>query len=251
MPTEPSAGLVVRPAQAEEAERVAAVLSRTRTASVPSMPPPVHTADEDRVWLTDQLAAGAEVWVAEVGDDLVGMLLLEGEWLHSLYVDPAHQGQGIGSVLIDLAKSLRPGGLGLWVFESNLGARRLYERHGFAAVERTDGSGNIERCPDVRMVWPDPLSRLRRRIDEIDQRLAGLLAERATLTADVQRHKAVPGHAGRDRARETEIAHRMAVVAPDLGAERLGRIMDAVITESLDAANEQIAHDDNSPTQEE
>jgi len=243
MPTEPSPGLVVRPALADEVEAVAAVFSGTRAASVPSMPPAVHTPDEVRDWIAAQLDAGAEAWVAEDGEDLVGFLLLEGEWLHSLYVDTRHQRQGIGSVLIELAKSLRPDGLGLWVFESNLGARRLYERHGFVAVERTDGAGNEERSPDVRMVWPDPIPHLRGRIDEIDERLAGLITERAALTADIQRHKAVPGPAGRDRAREAEIVSRMAAVAPDVGEERLARIMDVVITESLAAAADRADRD--------
>jgi hypothetical protein len=32
-------------------------------------------------------------------------------------------------------------------------ARRFYERHGFVAVEHTDGAGNEEREPDVRFLW--------------------------------------------------------------------------------------------------
>jgi chorismate mutase len=46
----------------------------------------------------------------------------------------------------------------------------------------------------------------------------------------------VAGHAGRDRAREDEIVARMARVAPSLGEDRLRRIMQQVIAESLDAA---------------
>jgi putative acetyltransferase len=40
--------------------------------------------------------------------------------------------------------------LRLWTFQRNAGARRFYERNGFAAVELTDGLGNEEREPDVR-----------------------------------------------------------------------------------------------------
>jgi chorismate mutase len=91
------------------------------------------------------------------------------------------------------------------------------------------------------MVWLglDPLAALRARIDGVDDDLAELLDRRARLTALVQQHKAVPGHAGRDSSREAEIAERMATRAPRLGAARMGRIMHAVITESLDAADEQ------------
>ena len=70
----------------------------------------------------------------------------------------------------------------------------------------------------------------------VDCRLARLLAEQATLTAAIQRLKPVAGHAGRDQAREDEIVARMARVAPGLGANRLRRIMQQVIGESLDAA---------------
>ena len=47
----------------------------------------------------------------------------------------------------------------------------------------------------------------------------------------------MPGHAGRDAEREDEIVRRMALLAPALGEERLRRIMHAVISESLDAAD--------------
>jgi hypothetical protein len=46
-----------------------------------------------------------------------------------------------------------PGGLQLWVFQKNVGARRLYERAGFELAELTDGERNEEREPDARYVW--------------------------------------------------------------------------------------------------
>jgi len=52
------------------------------------------------------------------------------------------------------AQARRPAGLELWTFQVNDGARRFYERHGFRAVEVTDGAGNEERQPDVRYAWP-------------------------------------------------------------------------------------------------
>ena len=158
--------------------------------------------------------------------------------MQSLYVAPGHTGAGIGGLLLDLAKSLRPAGLGLYVFESNARAQAFYARHGFVEVGRGDGAENEEGAPDVELAWPDPASiaGMRRRVDAVDDRLATLLAERAALTAAIQRLKPVAGHAGRDRAREDEIVARMARLAPALGADRLRRIMQMVIAESLDAA---------------
>ena len=169
---------------------------------------------------------------------LVGYLILDPEWLDSLYVRPDLTGQGIGSVLLDLAKSLRPDGFGLWVFETNVRAQAFYRRHGLVVVRRTDGSDNEEQAPDLEMAWvgADLLAGIRRRIDAVDARLAALLNERALLTAAAQQHKPLGGHAGRDVAREAEIVARMAALAPDLGPAAMTRIMHAVISASLDAA---------------
>ena len=143
-------------------------------------------------------------------------------------------GQGIGSALLDLVKQQRPDGFCLWVFEMNTPARDFYTRRGLVELEHTDGSGNEERAPDIKMAWPgaEPLSFYRRLIDDVDEQLGDLLARRVALTRAVQAHKP---DATRDPVREAEIAAAMARRAPALGEDRLRRIMHAVITESLDA----------------
>ena len=240
----PGFGLLVRPATVEDADTLATLYLDARAAAYPAIPRPVHGPEEVRQWWRGRLEAPAcEVWVAEEDGRLLGLLLLEGDWLHSLYVAPDRTGEGIGSVLLDLAKTLRPRRLGLWVFTTNSGAQRFYARHGFVEVRRTPGTGpdgNEEGAPDIELAWPDPasLAGLRARIDDLDDRLAVLLDERAATSARVQRVKDVPGHAGRDQAREDEIVRRMAVLAPGLGEDRLRRIMHVVIGESLDAAEE-------------
>jgi chorismate mutase/GNAT superfamily N-acetyltransferase len=225
-------GLVLRPATEGDASAVAAIHLGSRRAA--TMPPPVHDDADVRAWLAGRLASD-EVWVAELDDAPVGYARLTEAWLDDLYVLPTAAGHGVGSALLDLAKGVRPGGFCLWVFEMNTPARRFYERHGLVALERTDGSANEERAPDVRMAWPgeEPLAFLRGLIDEVDEQLGGLLARRAALTRAVQAHKS---GRGRDAVREREVAEAVARHAPELGPDRVGRIMDAVITESLDAA---------------
>ncbi|WP_238993501.1 GNAT family N-acetyltransferase [Nocardioides caldifontis] len=149
--------LVLRPAEPDDADEVAGVYLAARRAAAASgaMPPPVHPDHEVRAWLAARTAAD-ETWVAEQDGAVVGYARFTAEWLDDLYVHPDHAGGGVGSALLELVRGLRPGGFGLWVFESNAGARRFYRRHGLVEVERTDGSGNEERAPDVRMVWPDP-----------------------------------------------------------------------------------------------
>lgn len=230
--------LLLRPAVPGDAAAIADLYSAARVAAVPQMPPAIHTNEEDRAWVAARLADGRhEAWLAESDGELLGYALLTRTWLDHLFVRSDLLGQGIGSALLDLVKSLRPQGFCLWVFESNTGAQRFYGRHGLVALERTDGSANEERAPDVKMAWlgEDPLAFLRGLIDEVDDELAGLLARRAALTAAVQKQKPVAGPAGRDPEREREIATRMAAQVPALGVDRVQRIVHAIITESLDA----------------
>jgi GNAT superfamily N-acetyltransferase len=115
--------------------------------------PALHTAEEDRAFFSEQLERYESV-VALVGDAVVAFAIHGDGWLHHLYVSPEHQAGGVGAELLERAKGRAAGGLQLWTFAANSGARRFYERHGFSAVETTDGSGNEEKVPDVRYRWP-------------------------------------------------------------------------------------------------
>lgn len=90
--------------------------------------------------------------------------------------------------------------------------------------------------PAVRQVTPDSLASCREAIDRVDAALASLLEYRVALAGEVQRHKPVGGHAGRDPAREVEIVRAMAHRAPSLSRDQLGSIMTAVISAGLDVA---------------
>ena len=227
--------LVLRPAIAADVEQLTELYLATRRAAEPAMPPQVHSR-ESVLAFKARAVADKEVWVAEA-DEIVGFATLADAFLDALYVGPDHQGFGIGTALLDLAKARRPAGFALWVFATNAPARGFYHRHGLVELEHTDGSGNEERSPDVRMAWPgvDPIAFLRGQIDEVDDELALVLARRFALTATVQGYKRQPGREGRDPEREREIARRMAGHAPGLGVDEIGRIMDAVIGASLDA----------------
>jgi GNAT superfamily N-acetyltransferase len=176
--------LALRRAEPADSSAVAGLYTAARVAAVPMMPPAMHTAEEDRAWFAAQMARpDLELWVAERDGELLGYAMLTPVWLDHLFIRPDATGGGVGSVLLDLVKSLRPDGFSLWVFESNSGARRFYARHGLVELERTDGSGNEERAPDVRMAWPgsDPERFLRRLLEEVDDEIAGLTARRTAL----------------------------------------------------------------------
>jgi GNAT superfamily N-acetyltransferase len=150
----------LRRARPDEAAAVAEVWLRSRAASVPAIPPPVHSDDEVRAYFCNVVLPTQEVWVAESSRGVVALLVLDGEWIGHLYVDPAHCGTGVGSRLLSLAKRERPLGLELWTFEANAGARRFYERHGFVVTGATSGD-NEEGVPDVRYEWREGERRYR------------------------------------------------------------------------------------------
>ncbi|MFH9086073.1 GNAT family N-acetyltransferase [Streptomyces sp. NPDC017673] len=145
--------VVLRRAVAADARAVADVYLRSFDAALPTVVR-ARTDDEVRDYIRDVVVPLRETWVAEAaGAGVVGLMVLDGESLSQLYLDPQWRGRGIGDRFVALAKERGPGGLSLWTFQVNKPAHRFYERHGFVAVEYTDGSGNEEREPDVRYVW--------------------------------------------------------------------------------------------------
>jgi GrpB-like predicted nucleotidyltransferase (UPF0157 family)/GNAT superfamily N-acetyltransferase len=154
----------IRRATRRDTVEVAEVYVASRRSSYPSIPPLAHDDEEVRTWFADAVFPEKEVWVAESGSsDIVGLMVLAADWVEQLYVHPAHLRAGVGTELVAVAKARRPNGLQLRTFESNHDARRFYERHGFMAVERTDGTSNEEQARDVRYVWSpgsdtDPVS---------------------------------------------------------------------------------------------
>jgi ribosomal protein S18 acetylase RimI-like enzyme len=114
--------------------------------------PKLHDLPETEGWMRDHLFATAEVMVAEADRGLRGFLALEGANIASLTVADCWRNLGIGTRLLDRAKTSRPEGLTLWTFDANRAAQRFYARHGFTEIARTDGA-NDEELPDVRLGW--------------------------------------------------------------------------------------------------
>ncbi|MEX2985681.1 GNAT family N-acetyltransferase [Streptomyces sp. C36] len=112
-----------------------------------------HDDAEIRNWFSRMLMPQYETWVAVAENRVVGVLVLNGRELKQLYLDPPWRGRGLGDRFMSLTKQHPPDGLALWTFQVNKSAQRFYERHGFIAVERTDGLRNEERELDVRYVW--------------------------------------------------------------------------------------------------
>lgn len=143
---------MLRRAVGPDAGAVADVWLRSYSAALPTVVRG-HSDDEVRAYFRDVVVPERETWLAEVDGRVVGVMVLAGDLLSQLYLAPEWRGRGVGDRFVALAKERCPQGLTLWTFQVNKPAHRFYERHGFVAVEYTDGSGNEEREPDVRYVW--------------------------------------------------------------------------------------------------
>ncbi|MEA2000447.1 MAG: GNAT family N-acetyltransferase [Actinomycetota bacterium] len=91
--------------------------------------------EAERRQIAERWLPMAETLVYESGGRVVGFLSLIGNEVGGIFVDPDHQGRGIGSALMDGARDSRPF-LELGVFEANSTGRRFYDSYGFEPVSR-------------------------------------------------------------------------------------------------------------------
>jgi GNAT superfamily N-acetyltransferase len=111
-----------------------------------------YTPAEDTAYFTGLVFRECQVWGTLNSGRLVGIIAFRIGWIEHLYVLPSSQGVGVGASLLAIPKAQQPR-LRLWTFQRNLGARAFYERRGFVAVVRSDGSRNAEQEPDILYEW--------------------------------------------------------------------------------------------------
>jgi len=139
----------LRAAHTLDAGRLGAIL--TEFAEGAAWFPRNHTAAEDIAHVAQMIARGW-VDVAEEDGEIAGFVAREGEQIHALYVRGAARNAGVGTALLDHAKA-DAARLALWTHQRNEAAQAFYAARGFEEAQKTDGAGNDEKLPDVRLVW--------------------------------------------------------------------------------------------------
>ena len=113
--------------------------------------PLVHNVEE-RADYGRWLLKRTSVTMIHNSSGVVGFLALEKHIIQGLYIKKDFQRFGFGQAAIKFAqkqfKELR-----LWVFQSNIGAQKFYQRLGFQVVEKSDGEDNDYRLPDIFYCW--------------------------------------------------------------------------------------------------
>jgi ribosomal protein S18 acetylase RimI-like enzyme len=142
----------LRLATIDDAAAIARILVDSRRAFMPYAPS-VHPPPAVYEWVVSQLIPAGNTFVAQVNQEVVAVMAISNDknysWIDQLYVLPGHENCGIGTQLLLLAHTKLQETIRLYTFQENLGARRFYERHGYKAIESTNGALNDEKCPDV------------------------------------------------------------------------------------------------------
>jgi putative acetyltransferase len=135
-----------------DAEEIARIHLAARKSAMPYLPQ-LHSVEETLAWFVSRLADAPDAfWIARDASQIIGYLALYDDCLDDLYVHPDRQGLGVGSALLETAKSLSPNRLLLSTFEPNIRAQAFYVARGFREVGRTDGL-NQEQVPDIQYEW--------------------------------------------------------------------------------------------------
>jgi GNAT superfamily N-acetyltransferase len=80
-----------------DADMAAEVYLRARHYAAPEIPALAHPDDEVRQWM-HRVVDEQETWLAVAEDGTVlGLMVLDGDWIEQLYTDPAWTGRGLGA----------------------------------------------------------------------------------------------------------------------------------------------------------
>jgi ribosomal protein S18 acetylase RimI-like enzyme len=112
-----------------------------------------HPLSEQLQYLEEKVVLENRVLVVleETTLAVVGFMASTPERISQLYVHVDYQGQGVGSMLVGIAKQHSHGRLRLFTFEANKNAQRFYERHGFKVKAR--GYEKEWQLADIEYEW--------------------------------------------------------------------------------------------------
>jgi len=110
-----------------------------------------HPVEEQRAYFLAEVVPHNTVRLAFEDERLVGFVAATRDSVTQLYVRVDTQRRGIGTRMLDWAKSQSQGRLWLFTFARNTIARAFYERHGFVLVAR--GFEAHWQLEDLKYEW--------------------------------------------------------------------------------------------------
>lgn len=141
----------IRRSRHEEGEKLIAIWRRSVDATHDFLSNAYRAELEE---LVSDFLPEAPLWVAVTDqDEAVGFMLLTGEHMDALFVDPDVRGQGIGKMLVEHALTLAPG-LTTNVNEQNTQAVGFYKKMGFKVTGRSEVDDLGKPYPLLNLIYP-------------------------------------------------------------------------------------------------
>lgn len=146
----------VRPYQPADLAEAVALWRASKQAAFPYVAAQqLYTLKNDTGYFRDVVSQECDVWLAERGGQIVGLLAMRDDLIDQLFVGVGLQRQGVGTALLARARELSPDQLRAYTFQKNDAARRFFEKHGFQII-RAGISPPPENEPDLEYTWwPD------------------------------------------------------------------------------------------------
>jgi GNAT superfamily N-acetyltransferase len=149
-----SKAITVRQARAEEAAALTELAMRAKASW--GYDDAFMAACRDELTLTPEKITAWQVWVAEAGGEIAGMIALslaDGAEVEDFFVEPAFQGRGVGAALMaELLAAARAAGATVLEVDADPNAEAIYAKLGFETFTRSP-SGSIPGrwLPRMRM----------------------------------------------------------------------------------------------------
>ena len=141
--------MIVRPSTADDLPRLLEIW-RAAVDATHRFLSDEHRAELDAI-VGEQFLPSAGIWVAAGEDDRpVGWLVMDGQMIEALFVDPDAHGRGIGTRLIEHAATLSPT-LRVEANEQASNALPFYLARGFRIVGRTERDHDGRPYPLVQL----------------------------------------------------------------------------------------------------
>ena len=102
-----------------------------------------------RGYFASHIVEDCELWVAEQDGALAGILVLDGDFVDQLYVEPRLTGRGIGSALLRSPSASARRACGCGPSSRTRAPSASTSATASSRSRRTDGRDNEERAPDV------------------------------------------------------------------------------------------------------
>ena len=112
---------------------------------------PEHRAEIDEIviaWLPT-----VELWMIDDGDRPAGFLVMDGDMIDALFVDPALHGRGFGTALLNHALTLSPAAT-VDASEQAINALPFYLARGFVVTGRSETDPQGRPYPLVHLRYP-------------------------------------------------------------------------------------------------